>query len=139
DEPTTGLDPSSRAAVWELIGELVDDGATVLLTTQYLEEADRLANRIVVIDGGRVIAEGTAPALKAQFGSTVIEIGLPSAAGALRAQALLAPLALREPEQSDSTLRITVTDGPRVLVEALRALDAEGLPPSTLVVREPSL
>ena len=139
DEPTTGLDPSSRAAVWELIGELVDDGSTVLLTTQYLEEADRLAHRIVLVDDGRVIAEGSAADLKARFGSTVIEIGLASVAGALRAGALLAPLALREPEHSDSTLRVTVTDGPRVLVEALRVLDAEGLPPSTVVVREPSL
>src|SRR5438876_488403 len=74
DEPTTGLDPQSRVGVWELIGELVDDGATVLLTTQYLEEADRLAHRIVVVDDGRVIAEGTATELKSRFGSTVIEV-----------------------------------------------------------------
>src|SRR5439155_12753504 len=139
DEPTTGLDPQSRVGVWELIGELVDDGATVLLTTQYLEEADRLAHRIVVVDDGRVIAEGTAAALKARLGSTVVEIGLAGVAGALRARSLLAPLAVGEPEQIDATLRLTVSDGPRVLVQALRTLDAEGLAPSTLVVREPSL
>jgi hypothetical protein len=98
DEPTTGLDPQSRADVWDLIGELVDDGATVLLTTQYLEEADRLADRIVVVDDGRVIAEGTAPELKSRFGSTVIEIGFPNPTGALRASALLRGLAVGELE-----------------------------------------
>src|SRR5204863_7105854 len=104
DEPTTGLDPQSRVGVWELIGELVDDGATVLLTTQYLEEADRLAHRIVVVDDGRVIAEGTAAELKARLGSTVVEIGLAGVAGALGARSLLAPLAVGEPEQIDATL-----------------------------------
>ena len=139
DEPTTGLDPQSRVGVWELIGELVDDGATVLLTTQYLEEADRLANRIVVVDEGRVIAEGTSTELKSRFGSTVIEIGFPNAAGALGARAVLGRLAVREPEQIDAMLRVPVADGPRVLMEALRALDADGLAPITLAVREPSL
>jgi ABC-2 type transport system ATP-binding protein len=139
DEPTTGLDPQSRVGVWELIGELVADGATVLLTTQYLEEADRLADRIVVVDYGRVIAEGTAKELKSSFGSTVIEIGFPNAAGALRACAVLTRLAVRPPEQIDAMLRVPVADGPRVLMEALRILDADGLTPTTLVVREPSL
>jgi daunorubicin resistance ABC transporter ATP-binding subunit len=139
DEPTTGLDPQSRADVWELIGELVAEGATVLLTTQYLEEADRLADRIVVVDYGRVIAEGTAKELKSSLGSTVIEIGFPNAAGALRASAVLARLAVRPPEQIDAMLRVPVADGPRVLMEALRILDADGLTPTTLVVREPSL
>ena len=128
DEPTTGLDPQSRAGVWELIGELVADGATVLLTTQYLEEADRLAHRIVVVDDGRVIAEGTSTELKSRFGSTVIEIGFANAAGALAGRArVLARLAVRQPEQIDSMLRVPVADGPRVLMEALRALDADGL------------
>jgi len=139
DEPTTGLDPQSRVGVWELIGELVDDGVTVLLTTQYLEEADRLANRIVVIDHGRVIAEGTAAELKSRFGSTVVEIGLPSEAAALRASALLARLAVREPEHEGTTVWVPVCEGPQVLMDALRTIDAENLEPTSLTVREPSL
>jgi daunorubicin resistance ABC transporter ATP-binding subunit len=90
DEPTTGLDPSGRKDLWSLIGELVGDGTTVLLTTQYLEEADRLADQIVVIDGGRVIASGTAARLKASFGSTVVEIAVTNTDEAQRAHALLA-------------------------------------------------
>jgi daunorubicin resistance ABC transporter ATP-binding subunit len=139
DEPTTGLDPQSRAGVWDLIGELVDEGATVLLTTQYLEEADRLAHRIVVVDEGRVIAEGTSAELKGRFGSTVIEIGFPEPAQARRAAAALARLAVHEPEQDGAVLHIPVDNGPRALLEALRALDEARLTPITLSVREPSL
>ena len=78
DEPTTGLDPASRTDLWGVIEELVGGGTTVLLTTQYLEEADRLADRIMVIDGGTTIAEGTPAELKTQFGATVVEITLPA-------------------------------------------------------------
>jgi len=78
DEPTTGLDLQSRNALWATIRELVAEGTTVLLTTQYLEEADRLASRIAVVDVGRVIAEGTPAELKANLGNTVIEIGMPT-------------------------------------------------------------
>ena len=81
DEPTTGLDITSRNELWEMIRELVSDGTTVLLTTQYLEEADILANRIAVIDDGRVIANDTPPALKAQLGSTVVEMDMPAGSG----------------------------------------------------------
>src|SRR5438309_929956 len=73
DEPTTGLDPKSRSDLWALIGELVSDGTTLLLTTQYLEEADRLADRIVVIDRGQIIAEGSAAELKERLGTTLVE------------------------------------------------------------------
>src|SRR5947209_6586273 len=86
DEPTTGLDPEGRNELWEVIRELVGDGTTVLLTTQYLEEADRLADRIVVIDGGHVIADDTPSALKAKLGSTITELGMSSGQEAERAR-----------------------------------------------------
>ncbi len=76
DEPTTGLDPASRSTMWDAIGELVRDGTTILLTTQYLEEADRLADRIVLLDNGRIVATGTADALKSQVGGERIELSL---------------------------------------------------------------
>jgi ABC-2 type transport system ATP-binding protein len=139
DEPTTGLDLHSRNALWEMIRELVADGTTVLLTTQYLEEADRLANDIAVVDGGRVIARGAPAGLKSRLGSTVIEITLPDEAYATRAQAVLDPLAQGRPEREGSTVRITSDDGARFLMEVLRALDAQDLDPGGLTVREPSL
>src|SRR5919201_559449 len=93
DEPTTGLDPSGRRDLWALIGQLVADGTTVLLTTQYLEEADRLADNIVVVDRGRIIAEGTAIELKASLGATVVEVRVTDPADARRAAARLQPIA----------------------------------------------
>jgi daunorubicin resistance ABC transporter ATP-binding subunit len=139
DEPTTGLDPFSRNEVWAMIGELVADGTTVVLTTQYLEEADRLASRVAVIDEGRVIANDPPGQLKARLGSTVIEIGLTDALTAKRAQQLLATTSTLSPELEDSTVRLTTHDGARLLVGALRALDGDGIVPAMLTVREPSL
>jgi daunorubicin resistance ABC transporter ATP-binding subunit len=139
DEPTTGLDPYSRNEVWAMIGELVADGTTVVLTTQYLEEADRLAARVAVVDEGRVIANDPPAQLKARLGSTVIEIGLPDATTARRAHDILARVGTSSPELEDATVRVTTHDGARLLVEALRALDGEGIVPATLSVREPSL
>jgi ABC-2 type transport system ATP-binding protein len=139
DEPTTGLDPYSRNEVWAMIGELVDDGTTVVLTTQYLEEADRLASRVAVVDQGRVIADDPPAELKARLGSTVIEIGLADAPTATRAHDLLARAGTPSAELEDSTVRLTAHEGARLLVEALRALDGEGIVPVTLTVREPSL
>jgi len=137
DEPTTGLDPFSRNEVWAMIGELVSDGTTVVLTTQYLEEADRLASRVAVIDEGRVIANDTPGQLKARLGSTVIEIGFADPPTAKRAHdALMATVA---PELEESTVRLTTHEGARPLVDALRTLDAEEIVPATLAVREPSL
>jgi ABC-2 type transport system ATP-binding protein len=139
DEPTSGLDITSRTDLWAVIEELVAVGTTVLLTTQYLEEADRLADQIVVIDHGRVIAEGTPAELKARMGATVIEVGFDDGAAAARAHDLLARFAVRPPEQERAVVHLEVSEGPRVLVEALRALDNAGLAPCTLEVREPSL
>ena len=139
DEPTTGLDPYSRNEVWRMIGELVADGTTVVLTTQYLEEADRLASRVAVVDGGHVIANDTPARLKARMGSTVIELGFADSAVAERADAVLARASAGSPELDGTTVRLTTHDGSRLVVDALRTLDAEGIVPTTLVVREPSL
>src|SRR5262252_1250341 len=115
DEPTTGLDPSGRNDLWALIEELVEDGTTVLLTTQYLEEADRLADTIVVVDGGRIIAEGTASQLKASLGSTVVEICVADPADAQRAAARLARIAPTDVLGGRRTLIVKVPDkGPAV-------------------------
>jgi daunorubicin resistance ABC transporter ATP-binding subunit len=139
DEPTTGLDPYSRNEVWEMIGELVADGTTVVLTTQYLEEADRLASRVAVVDQGYVIADDAPAQLKARLGSTVIEIGLADSSAAQRARDVLARAEGSSPELEDSKVRLTTHEGARLLVDALRSLDAEGVVPATLTVREPSL
>lgn len=139
DEPTTGLDLHSRNALWEMIRELVGDGTTVLLTTQYLEEADRLAQRIAVVDIGRVIANGTPAELKTELGSTVVEMGMGADATAARAEELLSHLTSGHAERDGTTVRFTTDDGARVLIDVLRSLDAEDLAPVTLAVREPSL
>ena len=138
DEPTTGLDLQSRNALWDMIRELVAEGTTVLLTTQYLEEADRLAQRIAVVDGGRVIADDTPAALKAQLGSTVIELGMGDATRAARAEDLVARMA-PSPERDGATLRLTSDDGSRLLIDVLRLLDDQDLAPTTLAVRDPSM
>ncbi len=139
DEPTTGLDIQSRSDLWEVIGDLVVGGTTVLLTTQYLEEADRLAEQIVVVDHGRVIAAGTPTDLKSRLGATVVELGLADETSAARARDLLARFGARPPEREGHVVHLEVDQGPRVLMEALRALDEAGLEPASLTVREPSL
>jgi daunorubicin resistance ABC transporter ATP-binding subunit len=136
DEPTTGLDPLSRSDMWDMIRELVADGTTVLLTTQYLDEADRLAHRLAVIDRGHVIAEGTPTELKSRLGDTVVEMGFPDEEAASRAASILAG---RSPEREQTLVRLSSSEGPRVLVDVLRRLDDAGLVPVTLAVREPSL
>jgi daunorubicin resistance ABC transporter ATP-binding subunit len=139
DEPTTGLDITSRNELWEMIRELVDEGTTVLLTTQYLEEADRLAERVAVVDRGAVIANDTPANLKSQLGSTVVEMSIEGEARADRAAQRLSSLERSKVDREGERIRITSDRGASVLVEALRELDSEGLAPDALTVREPSL
>jgi ABC-type multidrug transport system ATPase subunit len=139
DEPTTGLDPHSRNEVWAMVGELVADGTTVVLTTQYLEEADRLAARVAVVDGGRVIANDTPAALKGGLGSTVVELGFAEAAEAVRAHGLLAAAGVGAPELDTTSVRLAANNGALVLVDAMRTLDGGQVVPATVTVREPSL
>lgn len=139
DEPTTGLDLRSRSDLWAVIAELVSEGMTLLLTTQYLEEADRLASRIAVVDGGRVMAEGTAAELKAGLGTTVVEVGFADEGEATRAAGALARFAVSAPGREGTLVRFEVDDGPRVLIAVLGELDERGLVPATVAIREPSL
>ncbi len=139
DEPTTGLDPRGRTDLWGVIGELVAEGTTLLLTTQYLEEADRLAHRIAVVDGGKVIPQGTAAELKAGLGATVVEVGFNEEGDAVRAREIVAPFATNEAGREGMTVRLEVSDGARALRQVLAALDAEKLSPVAVALREPSL
>ncbi len=138
DEPTTGLDPQSRNDLWAVIRELVAEGTTVLLTTQYLEEADQLAQRIAVIDRGTVIAEGTAGELKAQLGATVLEVAFADVAAARAARDTVAAIAPGA-EVDGAIVRAPVGDGARAALDVLRAVDAAGLAVAGFTVREPSL
>ncbi|GAA1099959.1 ATP-binding cassette domain-containing protein [Kitasatospora arboriphila] len=139
DEPTTGLDPHSRTALWDLIRELVRDGTTVLLTTQYLEEADRLAGRVVVVNEGRIIADDTPAALKTRLGNTVIELGMGDETRAAQAATVLTDRLGEPPEREGVLLRLASRDGSRLLLDVLHSLDGNRLVPQTVTVRESSL
>ena len=139
DEPTTGLDIASRTELWAVISELVADGATVLLTTQYLEEADRLADRLAVVDHGKVIAQGTPAQLKRNLGATVLDLTFPNVRQAERAAAALRTVAGREPIVEGETVEVPVLDGARFVANVLTTLNRKRLAPSGLSVREPSL
>jgi ABC-2 type transport system ATP-binding protein len=139
DGPTTGLDPQSRQDLWGIIERLVEGGTTVLLTTQYLEEADRLAKHLVVLDHGKIIAEGTSGELKAQLGTTVLSLTFPSTADALRAAPLVADLSPKPANMEGTLIEMTVDNGPSVTADALRRIDGAGIALSGLALREPSL
>ncbi|WP_027946693.1 daunorubicin resistance protein DrrA family ABC transporter ATP-binding protein [Amycolatopsis taiwanensis] len=141
DEPTTGLDPGGRLDTWKVIKELVADGTTVLLTTQYLEEADHLADTIVVIDKGRVIASGTADELKAMIGGERLELVVASAADLPATRQVLREVGSGEPAGDDQARRveILVDTGPKALIEALRRLDAQGITVQDVALHRPTL
>ncbi len=139
DEPTTGLDPRSRTDLWDVIRELVDRGRTLVLTTQYMEEADQLADDIVVIDHGREIARGTADDLKTLVGGERIEVMLDRGASVEEARRILSQFAVDAPRVEGRAMTVPVAGGPRTLTQALRALDAGGVPLRDVGLRRPTL
>jgi len=141
DEPTTGLDPRGRTDMWEVIKNLVAGGTSLLLTTQYLDEADLLADNIVVIDHGRVIAEGTADQLKNQVGGERLEVVVEDAAQLGRVVELLRPLAVGKEvvEEHARSVLVPVTGGSAVLMDALRRLDSEQIAVADVGLRRPTL
>jgi ABC-2 type transport system ATP-binding protein len=140
DEPTTGLDPRSRLGMWQVIEDLVRDGTTMLLTTQYLEEADQLAHSIAVIDAGRVIAEGTSNDLKAQVGGTRLVLVIESTQDAARAVEIMRKVGDgTEPTLEGLTVCVPVTEGAGVFAEVVRDLDAASVRIADLGLRRPTL
>ena len=139
DEPTTGLDPRGRAELWEVIRDLVDRGRTLLLTTQYMEEADHLADDIVVIDRGREIAHGTADELKTLVGGERIHVALRDHDTLGDARRVLSRFAVGDMHGEGRDLTVPITGGAETLTTALRALDAEDIALTDVGLRRPTL
>jgi ABC-2 type transport system ATP-binding protein len=141
DEPTTGLDPRSRLGMWDVISERVRSGTTLLLTTQYLEEADRLCDDIVVIDHGRSIAHGTPAQLKGQIGGERLHLTVYDRNHVAAAADVVKSVGVAEPDVDLESRRISVPveRGTTALVEAVRRLDAAGIEPDELEIRKPTL
>lgn len=138
DEPTTGIDPGSRLDLWDLIEELVGGGTTLLLTTQYLDEADRLSDRIGIIDHGRLIEEGTSNELKDRLGGSVVEIHVNDEDRG-RASAALTPVSGGDIRTEGTSIVIPANDGSRTLTAAVRRLDEAGVEPRDIGLRRPTL
>ena len=141
DEPTTGLDARARIAMWETIRKLVSDGMTLLLTTQYLEEADELADKIVVIDQGNVIAEGTSDELKAHYAADFIDIIVADPHRASKASELLLPMSMEAPQTDElhGLVVIAVENGAKSIADVVHVLDSEEIEIAELNLRRPSL
>lgn len=138
DEPTTGLDPRSRLSMWGIIRKLMDNGTTILLTTQYLEEADQLADQIIVIDGGKVIAKGTAKELKSKVGKDRLELTFTSAANLESAKKVLGKM-VADTNDKDSTLTIVIEDTNKDVRHVLDILNKNSIKVVTMAVHKPTL
>jgi len=140
DEPTTGIDPRSRVDIWDLIRDLVDDGTTILMTTQYLDEADQLAARIGVIDHGHLIAEGTPEELKDRLGGSVVEVIVPDADRETTV-ALLSKINEHAAAFDAASKKITLQAprGAETLMATARSLDGAGIIPNDITLRRPTL
>ena len=139
DEPTTGLDPRSRIGMWDVINSLVEEGTTVLLTTQYLEEADQLAKEIVVIDHGKVIAQGTSDQLKSQIGGDRVELEVAPGSNLELAQTTFRNVASGEVNVDERRLSAPVSNGSTSLIDVVRAFDAAGIKLDDIALRRPTL
>ena len=141
DEPTTGLDPNARAMTWEIVRELADSGTTLLLTTQYLEEADQLARRVAVIDGGTVIAEGTPDQLKSSVGGEHLEVVLAEGSDVEAAVVAVKPYAMGnvEPDERGQRLTVPVVAAEGLTTRVVRALDRAGVQVNDVTMRRASL
>jgi ABC-type multidrug transport system ATPase subunit len=139
DEPTTGVDPASRRDLWDLIRDLASAGTTVLLTTQYLEEADRLAERVAVIDHGRIVSEGTTEELKDRIGQAVVELNVPARDRRTALSALGAAFASVRADGRRALIVVPAPHGERSLHHVLHHLAAAGVRPDTVGLRKPTL